>query len=134
MRVAVIVKTMDQVPGAGTVDGPQLTFPHGQVTAREIVRSRVQAEVDLYNSADVPRTYVGLVTPGRDEVQLNSPRLQRRRTLDVEAQIAVALEAVRAGRVIIMFNGLQIDDLDQPLFITPVSEARFLKLVPLVGG
>ena len=31
-------------------------------------------------------------------------------------------------------NGTQVDDLDAPLQVTPVSEARFLKLVPLVGG
>ena len=59
---------------------------------------------------------------------------RRRRPLDAERQIEVALEAVRKGRVIIMFNGVQVRDLDDPLVVTPVSEARFLKLVPLVGG
>jgi len=29
---------------------------------------------------------------------------------------------------------VQVRDLDDPLVVTPVSEARFLKLVPLVGG
>jgi len=36
--------------------------------------------------------------------------------------------------VILMFNGVQVEDIEVPLLITPVSEARFLKLVPLVGG
>jgi hypothetical protein len=40
----------------------------------------------------------------------------------------VALEAIRKGRVILMFNGVQVEDIDAPLLITPVSEARFLKL------
>jgi hypothetical protein len=33
-----------------------------------------------------------------------------------------------------MFNGVQVSDLDAPLLVTPVSEARFLRLVSLVGG
>jgi hypothetical protein len=33
-----------------------------------------------------------------------------------------------------MFNGVQVSDIDAPLLVTPVSEARFLQLVPLVGG
>jgi hypothetical protein len=41
---------------------------------------------------------------------------------------------VRKRRVVILFNGAQVDDLDAPLVLTPISEARFLRLVPLVGG
>ena len=37
-------------------------------------------------------------------------------------------------RVILIFNGIQIEDIDAPLVIMPVSEARFLRLVPLAGG
>ena len=46
----------------------------------------------------------------------------------------MALEAIRKGRVILMFKCVQVEDIDAPLLITPVSEARFLKLVSLVGG
>jgi hypothetical protein len=46
----------------------------------------------------------------------------------------VALDAVRRGHVVILFGGIQVRDLDEKLIVTPVSEARFLKLVPLVGG
>ena len=44
--MTVLLKTVDQVPGAPTVDGPELSFQMGQVTAREIVRARVTAEVE----------------------------------------------------------------------------------------
>lgn len=132
--MSVLVATIDQVPGARTTEGPRLTFRVGQITAREIICARIRAEVDLYNSVDAPRSYAGLVAPSADEQQLNGPYRERRRPLDVEAQIAVAVEAVGARRVIMLFNGTQVDDLDAPLHVTPVSEARFLKLVPLVGG
>ena len=132
--MTVILKTMDQVPGAGSVHGPTLSFRAATVTAREIVRTRVEAEVERYNSDEQGRPFVGLVAPADAERELNRPPRQRRRPLDPERQIEVALDAIRNGRVILMFNGAQVEDIDAPLMITPVSEARFLKLVPLVGG
>jgi hypothetical protein len=131
--MTVILKTMDQVPGSSSVHGPELSFRAPTVTAREIVRARVEAEVERYNDAD-RRPFVGLVAPATVERELNGPARERRRPLDAERQIEVALEAIRKGRVILLFNGAQVEDLDAPLLITPVSEARFLKLVPLVGG
>ena len=132
--MTVMLKTLDQVPGTGTVEGPPLSFRAREVTAREIVRARVTAEVERYNSADDPPAFVGLVTPAEPERALNGPRRERRRPLDTERQIEVALEALRKRRVILMFNGVQVEDIDAPLLITPVSEARFLRLVPLAGG
>jgi hypothetical protein len=132
--MTVILKTMDQVPGASSVHGPDLSFQAPTVTARDIVRARVEAEVERYNSDDSQRPFVGLVAPAKVERELNGPMRQRRRPLDAERQIDVALAAIRKGGVILLFNGVQVEDIDAPLLITPVSEARFLKLVPLVGG
>jgi len=132
--MTVILKTIDQVPGAPTVEGPLLSFEIGLITAREIIRARVAAEVERYNSGRQPRQFAGLLQPPPQEQRLNPKRPELPKPLDVERQIEVALEAVRAGRVILLFNGEQVDDIDAPLIVTPVSEARFLKLVPLVGG
>jgi hypothetical protein len=104
------------------------------VTARDIVRARVRMEVERYNSSEPPPAPVGLFVPAREECELNGPRSAQRRPLEPERQVEVALAAVRKGHVIILFNGTQVDDLDAPLVVTPVSSARFLKLVPLVGG
>ena len=132
--MSVLLKTVDQVLGSAVTEGPQLSFAVGSITAREIVRSRVSMEVERYNCDDSPRSFASLVTPAPLERELNGPQRAPRRLLDAERQIEVALEAVRKGRVVIMFNGVQVQDLDAPLDVTPVSEARFLKLVPLVGG
>jgi hypothetical protein len=132
--MTIVLKTVDQVPGAPTVDGPELSFQVGQVTLREIVRARVTSEVERHNSERHPRKFAGLVQPPIEEQQLNPRRPELPRALDAERQIEVALEAVRKGRVIILFNGEQVTDIDAPLIVTPVSEARFLRLVPLVGG
>src|SRR5690349_16768930 len=131
--MTVLLKIVDQVPGAPVIEGPELSFQLGRVTAREIVRARVTTEVERHNSERQPRTFVGLVQPPEEEQQLNPKRAELPRALDAERQIEVALEAVRKGRVIILFNGEQVTDIDAPLIVTPVSEARFLGLVPLVG-
>jgi len=132
--MTVMLKTLDQVPGIGTVEGPQLAFEAREVSAREIVRARVAAEVERYNTAEDPPRLVGWVTPAEPEHALNGPKRERRRPLDAERQIAVALEALRKRRVILLFNGVQVEDIDAPFVLTPVSEARFLRLVPLAGG
>ena len=131
--MSVLVRTIDKVLGAPSADGPQLTFEVGRITAREIVRARVRMEVERYNNED-ERGFVSLFVPAREEAELNDPARVRRRTLDADRQVEVALEAVRNGRVVILFNGAQVTDLDADLVVTPVSEARFLRLVPLAGG
>ena len=115
--MSVVLKTLDQVLGSPMAEGPQLSFEVGHITARDIVRERVRLEVERYNSHGPEWSFVSLVAPAKEERELNEP-----------------LEAVRKRRVVILFNGAQVDDLDAPLVLTPISEARFLKLVPLVGG
>lgn len=131
--MSIVLNTVDQVPGSRTVEGPSLRFKVGRITARDIICARVYDEVERYNKAEAPATFIGLVVPAPDERELNSPQRQRR-PLDPAAQIDAALGAFKARRVILLFNGEQVTDLDEPLLVTPVSEARFLKLVPLVGG
>jgi hypothetical protein len=133
--VRVVLTTVDQIPGGGTVAGPQLTFDAERVTAREIIRQRVVAEVERWSSSAQASGYLrGLIIQPPEERVLNGLRRERREKLDAERQVDMVLAAVKAGRVIVLFNGEQVSDLDAPLLLTPVSEARFLRLVPLVGG
>jgi len=129
--MSVALKTLDQVPGAPSAEGRQLAFEVGSVTVREIVRTRVRLAVDRYNNSKPPPGRVSLVTPTQVERELNRPR-GARRSLDAERQIEVALEAVREGRVIILFNGVQVSDLAAPRVVTPVRskipQARSLTL------
>jgi len=131
--MSVVINTIDKVPGSPSAEGPQLSFQVDRITAREIVSARVRMEVERYNKGG-ESGFVRCFVPAKEEAELNGPRRVRRRELDADRQVEVALEAVRKGRVIILFNGEQVSDLDADLPVTPVSEARFLRLVPLVGG
>ncbi|MCC6775999.1 MAG: hypothetical protein IT537_05075 [Hyphomicrobiales bacterium] len=132
--MSILLKTVDQVPGVGSSEGPSLAFTTRTSSARAIVCARVAAEVARYNDADEPAGLVQWLPVPESERVLNAPRRERRRPLDVERQVEVALEAIRRRRIVLLFDGVQIEDLDAPLTVTPVSEARFLRLVPLVGG
>jgi hypothetical protein len=72
--MTVLLKTIDQVPGASAVEGPELSFQVGHVTAREIIRARVTMEVERHNNERAPRAFVGLVQPPEPEQRLNPQR------------------------------------------------------------
>lgn len=131
--MTVTLKTLDQVPGRARSEGPSLKFEVGEITARQIVRARVLEEVARHNDAAGRQEYVGFLLAPPAEQALNAVR-RPRQPLDPERQVEVALAAVRAGRVLVLYNGEQVTDLDAPLLVTPVSEACFLRLVALVGG
>ena len=102
--MSVVLNTVDQVLGAAKSAGPQLSFAVDRITAREIVRSRVLMEVDRYNSNACTDHALSLIFPPKEEHALNGPRRLQPRPLNAERQIEVALEAIRKGRIVIMFN------------------------------
>src|SRR5262249_57633415 len=102
--MTVMLNTLDQVPGIGAIEGPQLAFEAREVSAREIVRARVAAEVERYNNADDPPRLVGWATPAEPERTLNGPRRERRRPLDAEHQLEVALDALRQPPLVLLFH------------------------------
>lgn len=96
--MSVVVKTVDNVLGAPSADGPRLSFQVGRITAREIVRARVRMEVERYNNEHQGGFIISLFVPASEEAELNGPARVRRRVLDADHQVEVALEAVRNGR------------------------------------
>ena|SRR5271166_5843712 len=130
--MTVTLETIDKVVGLPEVQGPRLTFRLDRVTPREIVAARVRAECE--RAGRVENIFSLPFEPSERELALNGPRRLKPVEVDVDRQIEVALDAASAGRVIMLFNGTQISGLDEPLAISPFSEATFLRLVPLAGG
>ena len=104
-----------------------------RITAGELLRRRVEAEVGRFNS-EQSLVYEGLVQPTDAETALNGVRLKTRRPLDAAAQTAVALDAFGRGQILLLFDDRQVEGPDEILTLSGENQLTFLRLVPLVGG
>lgn len=111
-----------------------LEFMTDRITVRELIRSRVYQEVQDYNLRKTTAPFRGLVQPSPTEQALNKSGSSSPRELDWKRQFAAACEAFAAGRVLILIDEHQAEDLEEAIVIAPGTDVAFLKLVPLVGG
>jgi hypothetical protein len=105
----------------------------GQATLRDLIRGRLQLEVDRYNQA-LPEIFQGLVQPEESEQILNGFRMKTKRPLDWEAQCRRACSSFEKNGFLVLVDGKQVTELESRLDLHEDSEIDFIKLVPLVGG
>ena len=105
----------------------------GPVTLRELIRGRLQQEVERYNQA-LPETFQGLVQPEESEQILNGYRLKTRRPLDWQVQCRRAWSSFEKNGFLVLVDGRQVTELDVQFDLHENSEVDFIKLVPLIGG
>jgi hypothetical protein len=110
-----------------------LDFLTERVTVREIIRSRVYEEVQLYN-ASTPEFFHGFVQPNDTEKTLNGYKVRERRRIDWEVQYLKALQAFATNGFFILVDDRQVEHLDEVVEIQYNTRVSFVKLVPLVGG
>lgn len=142
--MAALLKIVDEHFGGrapGRVRAADLRLASERVSAREIIRRRVEAEVAELNSrnanaATVVRSFLVSAEDGSAEAILNpAPAVQRRpKPIDAEKETARAIEAFGRNRFILLFNDRQLEELDEEVALTPDAEVVFLYLTPLVGG
>lgn len=123
----------DESMGGKTLHEFSLSFPKVEVTVADIIRERVQYEVDAYNR-QVHQKFFGLIRPTDAEEQLNGYKMKKTRKVDAGKQIKVALKAFTSNGFIILIDDEQADRLDQAVTLKPDMNISFLKLTPLVGG
>ena len=139
----------EQRPGAERQLRHRLEMPVERMTARDLIRCRIEADVAIHNAAERARLdgviadeggnraarNAWLVAPAEAERALNGPRgVERTRLIKSEPLIAVALKAFVSNGFFMIFDGRQIVDLDEVLTVEQDSAVTFLRLVPLVGG
>jgi hypothetical protein len=105
----------------------------GPSTLRDLIRGRLQQEVERYNQA-LPETFQGLVQPDESEQVLNGFRMKTKRPLDCEVQCRRAYASFEKNGFLVLVDGKQVTELDSQLDLQEHSEIDFIKLVPLVGG
>ena len=113
-----------------------------RISARDIVAKHVRDEIDRLNDlarrrhAEHDRVASFLVGDHSNELErkLNKPNRKGPKTLEPTEEVKAALDAIEARQVIVLFDDLEIEDLDADLTVTDQSKVTFLRLVPLVGG
>jgi hypothetical protein len=129
----ITVHVRDEVIPGQSSPAETLLVPQAATTARELIRSRVQQEVERHNQS-LPEVFCGLVQPEESERILNGFRMKTRRPLDWKAQFKRACAGFQSNAFLLLVDGRQISELDEPIELRADSEVQFVKLVPLIGG
>jgi hypothetical protein len=127
------VRVFDEVPSGSPKHELTLELPAPRVTAREIIRRRVTAEVEAYNKSPA-EFFNGLVQPVDAERTLNGYRLAARRPLSAEAQCDKALEAFQRNGFFMLVGDHQVETLDEEISFGETTDVTFVRRLPLVGG
>lgn len=123
----------DETFGGDTLNSFALEFLSAKVTVADIIRERVQYEVDAYNRKTGLR-FKGLIQPTDAEAELNGYRIKKRRKIDAGKQVEIALTAFTKNGFILLIDDAQAESLAQTILLRDEMEISFLKLTPLVGG
>ncbi len=110
-----------------------LALPSERITVRELIRARIDQEVQDYNRRQ-SEYFNGLVQPSDTELTLNGYRMKKVHAIDPEKQYQLAVESFEHNGFILLVDDRQVDSLDQVIEVSPATAVTFIKLVPLVGG
>ena len=112
----------------GPLDGERTsssgTLLDAGATLRDLIRDRLQPEVERYNQA-LPETFRGLVQPEESE-QIRPP--------DWEVRRRRAYSSFEKNGFLTLVDRKQVTELDSRLDLHEDSEIDFIKLVPLAEG
>ena len=132
-KMPVTIEIKDATAGGKITNSIPITFDNEITSVREIIRSRVTAEVEIYNKK-MPEYFNGLVQPLDAEKTLNGYKMQKRRRVDPEKQVLIALHSFEINVYFILIDTIQAESLDQMVMVNPNTNVSFVKLMPLVGG
>lgn len=131
MSVTISIKT--ETVGGKVINVIPVSFPNELTTVREIILTRVYAEVEAYNNK-LPEYFQGLIQPTNAEQTLNGFTLKERKKIDPEKQCLIAIEAFQNNGYFVLIDNIQAVSPDQMVVVNDTTDIRFVKLTPLVGG
>lgn len=129
--MALILPITDETTSGTRRSAGNFQFDAETLSLRELIRRRVEQEVERFNRADNP-IFHGLIESGETERILNGTR--ERLLLDWETQYARAMTAFQGNGFLVIVDGRQVTDPDEEIELTAETNISFLKLVPLIGG
>ena len=102
-------------------------------TVKDIIASRVTAEVERYNNKST-EYFQGLIQPSETEKTLNGYKFKKKRLVDAEKQVYVALNQFQNNGYFVLIDDIQAESLDQEILVGKDTQVSFIKLTALVGG
>lgn len=123
----------DETATGEKINKVKLSFNKTIVTVKDIISSRVEMEVKKYNSKLSDRFH-GLIRPTDAEETLNGYKMKKKKTIDSEKQIYIALFEFQKNSYFVFVDDMQVDNLDTKVILSETTNVSFLKLTPLVGG
>lgn len=145
--MSAVLKVVDEYFGPGGAEkrpAVELRLVSERATPREIIRRRVEAEVEAVNAKRFAfaqghaktRSFLIDVEAASAEAILNLPLVPKRATpmARVETEAARAFAAFDRQQFIMLFDDRQIEGLDDEVTVTTTSKVVFLFLTPLKGG
>lgn len=128
-----LIRLYDETTTGDAIACGELQLSSDRITARDLIRQRVQQEVTAYNE-DLPEYFRGLVQPTASEQLLNGYKMRQRQKINWLEQYQKAIQAFESNGFMILVDDRQVEDLDQELELTEQGRVSFLRLIPLVGG
>ena len=116
-----------------------------QISVRELIASRVRAEIDRYHEQVADKLgrdgdkfaslRTTLVKPSDLEARLNDYDNKKSfKPIDADEQIATALKAFESNGFFILVDDEQVERLEEQVLLRDSTKVSFIKLIPLVGG
>lgn len=131
--MAILVQLRDESASGAACSVSELRIPVPRITLRELIRQRIEAEVERYNKAR-SEVFEGLVQPPESERILNGYRRKHTTPLDAAQQFARACAAFEQNGFFVLCGERQIASLDEEIVLADREELRFIRLLPLIGG
>jgi hypothetical protein len=130
------VRAFDEAPGQGRRPVVGLRVVSRQISAADLICRWVDLALAQRTEGKAVDTAARHVHP--DEVALHPGQQARRRLPPApptpEAAHAKAIAAFRSGKILLLVDDRQIEDIEALIGLTDATEITFLRLVPLVGG
>ena len=103
------------------------------IKVKDLIAARVEKEVEVYNQKQ-PDVFKGLIQPTIAEQTLNGYKMKKRKNIDAEKQVYVALDAFQKNGFFVLVNDRQAESLEEKVLVGANTSISFVKLTPLVGG
>jgi hypothetical protein len=108
-------------------------------TLRALIETIVRAEVEAFNERQEQRRLTHVLTPQQIQEGLSRGKVdmggrESAEPAEVEASIAVALQAFEDGLYFVFVDDVQYSKLDDVIPLRAASRMLFLRLVALAGG